>query len=115
MSRRGGKGGGTVLCRLDDIADPGGKGFSSPRHGRFFVVRRGAEVFGYVNSCPHQGTPLDWKPDVFLTYDKGLIQCSTHWARFGIGDGVCVAGPCLGKRLEPVAVRVENGRVVLDG
>ena len=106
---------GTTLCRLDDIADPGGKGFTVAGRERFFVIRRGSAVFGYVNVCPHQGTSLDWRPDTFLTYDKDLIQCATHWARFRIEDGVCVAGPCPGRRLTPVAVTVEDGIVMLDG
>jgi len=104
-----------VLCALDDIDDPGGKGFAVEDQKPIFVVRVGEAVHGYVNVCPHQGTPLDWKPDTFLTYDKSLIQCSTHWARFRIQDGDCVAGPCVGKTLDPVAVHVDDGEVVLDG
>ena len=106
---------GRVLCVLDDIPDPGGKGFALAGRQPFFVIRTGQRVRGYLNTCPHQGTPLDWKPDTFLTYDKSLIQCSTHWARFRIDDGECVAGPCVGKSLNPVAVRVRDGAIVLDG
>jgi nitrite reductase/ring-hydroxylating ferredoxin subunit len=104
-----------VLCALDDIGDPGGKGFAVAGHEPIFVVRVGPAVHGYVNVCPHQGTALDWKPDTFLTYDKSLIQCSTHWARFRIEDGECVAGPCVGQSLVPAAIRVDHGAVVLDG
>ncbi len=104
---------GQVLCALDDIPDPGGKGFAPPARPAFFVIRIGDQVRGYLNTCPHQGTPLDWKPDTFLTYDKSLIQCSTHWAKFRITDGECVAGPCLGKSLAQVAVHVRGGDVVL--
>jgi nitrite reductase/ring-hydroxylating ferredoxin subunit len=103
-----------VLCDLDDIPDPGGKGFAPPDQPALFVIRAGGRVHGYRNACPHQGTPLDWKPDTFLTYDKALIQCSTHGAQFRIEDGGCVSGPCLGKALEPVAVCVRDGDVVLD-
>ncbi len=107
--------GGQALCALADIPDPGGKGFALAGRPALFVIRTGDEVRGYLNTCPHQGTPLDWKPDTFLTYDKSLIRCSTHWARFRITDGECVAGPCVGKALVPVAVRVRGGTVVLDG
>jgi nitrite reductase/ring-hydroxylating ferredoxin subunit len=107
--------GARILCALADIADPGGKGFAPAGRKAFFVIRAGGEIRGYLNTCPHQGTTLDWKPDTFLTHDKSLIQCSTHWARFRITDGECVAGPCLGKSLVPVAVRVRGGNVVLDG
>ncbi len=106
---------GHVLCALDDIPNPGGKGFALADREPFFVIRTGDVVRGYLNTCPHQGTPLDWKPDTFLSHDKALIQCSTHWARFRINDGECVAGPCVGKSLRPVAVRIDGGAVVLDG
>jgi nitrite reductase/ring-hydroxylating ferredoxin subunit len=107
--------GGHVLCALDDIPDPGGKGFTLAGRPPFFVVRTGDRVRGYLNTCPHQGTPLDWKPDTFLTYDKSLIQCSTHWAKFSIEDGQCVAGPCLGKSLGSIAVRIVGVNVVAEG
>ncbi len=102
----------TVLCALEDIDDPGGKGFVLGDGRRIFVIRLGAGVRGYVNECPHQGVPLDWRPDVFLSVDKSVIQCSTHGAQFRIEDGKCLAGPCLGSALRPVPVAVAGGMVV---
>lgn len=102
------------LCALADLADPGARGFVLPHGMRIFVVRRGGEVYGYANSCPHQGTTLDWNPDVFLTVDKSHLQCATHGAWFRIADGYCVAGPCVGRQLYAVPVRVEDGEVVVD-
>lgn len=104
------------LCRLDEIGDPGGKGFTlAPGAGprEIFVVRRGDEAFGYVNSCPHVGTPLDWRPDQFLSADLRLIQCATHGALFEIATGLCLAGPCKGARLAPAAVVIEDRAVYL--
>ena len=104
----------TVLCALGDIPDPGGKGFRIAGRARIFVIRSGDDAYGYVNVCPHQGTTLDWKPDAFLTLDKGLIQCATHGARFEIATGACAGGPCDGRALTPVPLRIEDGRVMLD-
>jgi len=103
-----------VLCALDDLADPGSKGFAVGAR-EIFVVRRGAAVHGYENSCPHTGSPLDWMPDQFLNLDGDLIQCSTHHALFRIEDGACVAGPCTGRGLQPVGVAVIEGQVVVVG
>jgi len=103
-----------VLCRLDEIADPGSRGFRVGERDALFVVRCGESVFGYVNICPHAGTPLDWKEGVFLTVGKDLIQCATHGARFDIASGTCVAGPCPGRHLTRVALRIEDGLVMLD-
>ena len=104
----------TVLCALDELADPGGRGFVVEGRAPMFVIRRGDAVYGYENVCPHRGMPLDWKPDTFLTVDKTEIICATHGALFRIGDGECVAGPCPGARLTPVPVRVDGGLVMLE-
>jgi nitrite reductase/ring-hydroxylating ferredoxin subunit len=102
---------GTPLCHLDDIADPGAKGFvfgGGAERWEMFVVRRGALVRAYENACPHQGTPLEMFADRFLTADRSLILCTTHGARFRIEDGHCVAGPCKGDHLRPVALRIDD-------
>ncbi len=79
-----------------------------------FVVRQGDSVFGYLNSCPHTGGPLDWTPDRFLDLDGRYIQCAMHAALFRVEDGRCIAGPCNGDRLTPVPVEVDAGVVRLD-
>ncbi len=106
-----------ALCTLDEIADGAAKGFTLADGREIFVVREGNSVFGYLNSCPHQGTPLDWTPDVFISRDSGLILCATHGAQFEIADGLCVSGPCEGDRLTPVPLAVDvAGQICLrDG
>jgi nitrite reductase/ring-hydroxylating ferredoxin subunit len=103
-----------ALCRLDEIDDPGAKGLTLPQEPReIFVVRQGGDVYAYINSCPHIGTPLEFRPDQFLTRDRTEILCSTHGARFEIATGRCIAGPCRGKSLAPVAVTVLEGWITL--
>ena len=105
---------GVVLCRLDEIADPGAKGFRF-REGEAefagFVVRWGGGVIGYVDSCPHAGWPLALF-DRYLTREKDLILCAGHGALFRPEDGVCVAGPCTDDRLSPWPVAVVGEDVV---
>jgi nitrite reductase/ring-hydroxylating ferredoxin subunit len=106
---------GTPLCALADIADPGAKGFLF-REGEDlfmgFVVRLGAEIFGYVDRCPHNGLPLAPIEDRYLTREADLILCGSHGALFRIGNGHCIAGPCAGASLERWAVKVEAGKIV---
>jgi nitrite reductase/ring-hydroxylating ferredoxin subunit len=106
---------GARLCALADIADPGSKGFLF-RFGDYlflgFVVRLGNEVLGYIDRCPHTGLPLAPVPDRYLTRESDLILCGSHGALFRIGDGMCVAGPCLGRPLWRWPVRVEGEDVV---
>jgi nitrite reductase/ring-hydroxylating ferredoxin subunit len=74
-------------------------------------VRRGDDVYAYRNDCPHAGNRLDWKPDAFLTKDRSLIMCSVHGANFRIHDGLCIAGPCMGRTLTTLEVNVADDRV----
>jgi len=105
-----------VLCPLHELGDPGAKGFTLgggdwPLKG--FVVRRGDCVRAYVNFCPHAGYPLNWAPDDFLAPDAPLILCRMHGALFEMESGHCVAGPCAGRNLRALAVRVTRGYVML--
>ncbi len=104
------------LCGVEEIADLGTRSFVIERNGAaedMFIVRRGEEVFAYINSCPHTGGPLDWLPDQFLDLDRRYIQCASHDALFQINDGVCVAGPCKGQSLSGVEICVEDGAIWL--
>jgi nitrite reductase/ring-hydroxylating ferredoxin subunit len=105
-----------VLCRLEEIPDPGARGFPSAPGGFFslFAVRKAGQVHVYVNSCPHIGVPLEPLPDRFLDRQKQLIVCAAHGARFRIEDGHCISGPCVGQTLEPVPHRVVDGMLVVD-
>lgn len=109
---------GETLCRLDALDDPPSKAFTValPDGGEveIFVVRRGGDAVAYVNDCPHQHLPLNWKTDVFLTLDRARILCVMHAATFDIASGEMLSGPhCPGCRLTPVPVRVADGAVIL--
>jgi nitrite reductase/ring-hydroxylating ferredoxin subunit len=109
--------GARVLCHLDEIEDGEGKGFcfgAGERLTEIFVVRDGTSVYGYLNVCPHAGSPLDWQPDRFMNEDGSFIMCHTHGALFRIEDGYCIAGPCAGDGLTRIALDLdEQKRVVL--
>jgi len=102
------------LCTVSDIPDGGAKGIDAAEGGvaeDLILLRRGSEVFAFVNRCPHQGTPLETFPDKFLDQTGEILICSTHGARFRVRDGFCVDGPCEGASLEAIAIRIENGTV----
>tara|TARA_E500000331_G_scaffold191875_1_gene184490 strand:+ start:653 stop:1000 length:348 start_codon:yes stop_codon:yes gene_type:complete len=95
------------LCSLEDIPEGGSKGFEVKVDGetvQLFVVRKSGAIFGYLNDCPHIGTPLNWKNTRFLSMDGSQIICATHGALFRIEDGHCTAGPCIGMNLKRVKV-----------
>ena len=105
------------LCRLEEIEDGEGRGFTLGAGVdalEVVVIREGDRVYGYVNSCPHTGTPLEWVENEFMSEDGGHIMCHTHGALFRIEDGHCLAGPCAGDSLTPLEIGLdEAGRLVL--
>ena len=105
-----------VVCRESELGAQGVRAFTIgggdwPLRG--FVVRAGPQVRGYVNRCPHAGHPLNLLPDRFFTPDGALILCSSHGALFEKLTGYCVAGPCAGRSLTPVPLKVVSGYVLL--
>ena len=98
------------LCPLDQVPPEGCREFRI-REGdwplRGFVVRVPGGVRAYVNRCPHLHYPLNYMPDEFLTYDRRFIQCTMHGATFEKETGLCVSGPCLGRSLIALPVRVD--------
>lgn len=105
-----------ALCRLEEIPDGGSRGLL--RQGlddRVFVVRQGSEVFAWLNDCPHQNRPLEYRQDRFLSGDGSRIVCYAHGAHFDIRSGHCFAGPCEGEHLVRVPIHVKDGVVWLVG
>lgn len=105
-----------VLCRLNELPMDGCREFKLG-HGhwplRGFVVRVADGVRAYVNRCAHQQFALNYSPHQFLTPDGRMILCRVHGALFEKDTGQCVAGPCYGRSLIALPVRVAAGYVLL--
>lgn len=104
------------LIDLHALSDPGAKGIQSDDiggDGELLVVRKGSQVYVYANHCPHTGVSLNWMPDQFLDINSKYIQCSTHGALFGIEDGLCVRGPCVGRSLTAIPIMLEGTKVMV--
>jgi len=106
------------LCRLDDIVDSSSRPFlltfDDGEAVEIFLVRRGAEVYSYVNSCPHHNRPLQWEGESFLTGDGGRILCQAHGATFDIAGGECLSGPARPNGcLTRVPIEIADGEIRL--
>lgn len=109
---------GEMLCRIDDMADPSSVpfniGFDDGEEVECFAVRRGGDIFAYVNQCPHEEMPLQWEGGSFLSLDKQRIFCQVHGASFDMASGAAVSGPALPDGcLMKVPLLIENGEVRL--
>ena len=103
---------GVRLCAVDEIENPGSKGFRfvvDEMHFAAFVVRTGDQVVGYIDRCPHQGMPMDVDGG-FLTPSGRYILCGVHGGTFKLtGEGI--GSPCLGYDLFRWPVTVQDGEV----
>ena len=110
-----------VICRADQLVD-GGLAIrfeiASAEPGRSracFAIAYDGKVHAYVNSCPHQGTELDWQPGEVFEETGLYLMCATHGALFEPDSGLCVGGPCRGARLQALPVKVVGNEIVLQG
>lgn len=103
-----------ALCQLTDIPDFEARAFAYRDELSLIVVRRGLRAYAYLNRCPHAFVPLEWQADRFMSLDGTRLQCSTHGALFEIDTGFCSWGPCQGRSLSSLPIRIENGMVYLD-
>jgi nitrite reductase/ring-hydroxylating ferredoxin subunit len=106
-----------TLCRVNDLAATGAKEIVLVVDGARYavvVVKHDVAIRAYINSCPHARMPLNWQEDKFFDLSGTYLMCFNHGAAFDIGTGVCVRGPAKGRALTPVAIRLENDRIVTD-
>ncbi len=102
---------GTVLKSLDDVPNPGG----APADYEplpILILRSGETVTAFVNVCPHQGRPLSLPSGKTLVSEGQYVVCPFHGASFDLHSGACAGGPAGKSSLKPVAIRVEDGKVV---
>ena len=106
-----------VICESSALEE-GGKGVrfsvrNADGEQPAFAVRYSGKVYAYLNRCAHVPVHIDWDNGAFFDYSKLYLICATHGAMYLPHTGVCVMGPCRGKRLQPVAVEERDGQVVL--
>ena len=106
------------LCRSEAIPEGAARGFLPGPGARcaVIVLRRGGKLSGFQDSCPHYagGTPMAWRSDAYLNR-SGQIVCHAHGAVFDPETGVCILGPCLGRRLTRVPLHIDaQGNVMVS-
>jgi nitrite reductase/ring-hydroxylating ferredoxin subunit len=132
--RRGAPGDGAIIGALEALPEAHAREYvfgCGVSAFRMIVVRRSGAIHAYLNLCPHMSLPLNQEPGAFLSRDGQTLLCSRHFAQFddravsegipsgeiddravseGIpsGDGgSCIAGACVGSRLERIPVHID--------
>ncbi|MBU3030535.1 Rieske (2Fe-2S) protein [Paracoccus marinaquae] len=75
------------------------------------LLRDGDKLRAYVNACPHQYLPLNYRGEQLLSADGAMLLCTNHGARFDISTGRVIEGADCG--LDPVPVSIAEGMVVI--
>lgn len=104
-----------LICRSEDLVNgAAGVRFEVARGDErlaAFAVRHEGQVYAYINRCAHVGVELDWNPGAFFDETRRFLVCATHGATYEPATGLCVHGPCKGRRLEPVEVLEQGGHI----
>lgn len=103
---------GKTVCAATDVPEGGHLSVSL---GDFSVIvlRVGEELRGYVNACPHQYLPLDYRGAQVVSADGTKLICTNHDATFDADNGQGLGGFGQGCWLDPVPLAHENGKIVI--
>lgn len=103
---------GTPVCALADIQTIGTKSVELAGYP-LLLVRGAAGLRGFVNACPHQFLPLDWRSDNVLSPDGKRLRCSNHDAGFDAASGEGIDGHGAGCALDPVPLAIQADMIVI--
>ncbi|WP_394426461.1 Rieske (2Fe-2S) protein [Vreelandella stevensii] len=86
---------GAIICSSNEIKEGNTHHFNIiSKDGAFPVIATRIEgaVHCYVNACPHQHLPLNYRSDNIISSDKNRLLCSVHGAAFDSKTGRCLTG-----------------------
>lgn len=101
------------ICRSEQVTERGLAWRFSVGSAPAFVIRYDGVVYAYRNECAHIPIELDFNPGDVFDLSRQYLICSTHGAYYDPTNGLCLGGPCAGRRLTPLPISEENGAVWL--
>ncbi|WP_410218955.1 Rieske (2Fe-2S) protein [Paracoccus sp. (in: a-proteobacteria)] len=103
---------GTVICPATQITGVHAMMVMTGRGGfPLILVREGDLVRAFVNACPHQYLPLDYRGNNLLSADGSRLLCTAHGASFDKRTGEPVSGADCA--LDAVPVSIRGGDIVI--
>ncbi|AUH64001.1 Rieske (2Fe-2S) protein [Paracoccus zhejiangensis] len=103
---------GTPIATLSEVSGAMTLMLDGPQ-GEFplLLVRAGEAVHAYVNACPHQYLPLDYRGPQILSADGAKLMCTGHGAMFEAATGEPLSGADCA--LDRVPLVVEGGLILI--
>jgi len=100
-----------------DLAEGQTRAFSLLLAGRereAFLLRHQGQLHCYLNECPHWAIELDLGDGHFYDEKLDRIYCKNHGALFFPATGECETGPCLGRSLVRLELRLADGDALVE-
>ena len=80
-----------------------------------FAIRYRNRVYAYLNACAHVPVELDLVEGDLFDLSGQYLVCAMHGAYYHPESGVCLGGPCPGRRLTSIAIEEHDGQLWLAG
>ncbi len=97
---------GTWICAAEDVGETASLIVKSAAGELpLLLLRTGAGLRAYVNACPHQFLPLDYRGAQVLSADGSKLLCTAHGASFDATTGAPLSGADCGLDGVPVVER----------
>jgi nitrite reductase/ring-hydroxylating ferredoxin subunit len=102
---------GQIICKACDFLSDGVhpidvSGFP------VLMIKQDDHFTAFVNACPDQYLPLDYKGDALLSTDGAIIRCTNHNAGFDIKTGKGVEGLGLGCSLDILPIAQDKNGII---
>ncbi|EHA16432.1 Rieske 2Fe-2S domain-containing protein [Halomonas sp. HAL1] len=84
---------GAIVCPSNVIQEGNAHCMEVISNGGTFPIvatRINGTIYCYVNACPHQYLPLNYRSNVIISSDGHHLLCSAHGAAFDIKTGNCL-------------------------
>jgi nitrite reductase/ring-hydroxylating ferredoxin subunit len=100
------------LIKIHKIQEPSNKDFTKKiliqNEESILLIFFKKKYYAYKNQCQHLPVELDWDNEEFFDDKKEYIVCATHGALYEPETGLCINGPCAGKKLQPIEIEVDE-------
>lgn len=102
-----------LICHINDVAEGEARRFLIGSDN-LILARTNGKLFAYRNECPHMNLPLANRSKAVINKEQNHLMCIQHAAEFSLENGLCVKGPCIGMKLEPVSIELTDDNVLLE-
>jgi naringenin degradation protein FdeD len=102
-----------LICHINAVAEGEAKRFLIGSDN-LILARTNGKLCAYRNECPHMNLPLTNRNNCTMDKDQKHLVCAQHAAEFSLENGLCVKGPCIGMKLDPVSIELTDDNVLLE-